>query len=88
MAEMGRRGWEFVYPEDRGVPDAVLVVGGTKRLFWLYKMRRAGVPIIYRLDGLSWLHKKKRVGLRAWLLGELRNVLMNVIRSYLATAVV
>ena len=88
MAELSCRGWEFAYPDDDVMPDAVLVVGGTKRLIWLYRMRRAGVPIIYRLDGLSWLHRKRFRGIRAWLLGEVRNLLMNIIRSYFATVIV
>ena len=53
--------WTVVYAQDRVVPDVVMVIGGTKRLGWLWRMKRKEVPIIHRLDGLAWLHRRQNV---------------------------
>lgn len=81
-------GWEIVYPEDNEIPDAILVVGGTKKILWLRKMKKLGVPIIYRLDGMNWLHNKVFQGINQWIVNELRNFLMKIIHSHFASSVV
>ncbi|MEL6931085.1 MAG: hypothetical protein AAFO95_21055, partial [Cyanobacteria bacterium J06600_6] len=70
-----KQNWEIVYAEEGRQPDAVMVVGGTRKLLWLWRMKRAGIPIIYRLDGISWLHRKKKVGVKTYVMGEVRNML-------------
>ena len=81
--------WTVVYAQDRIVPDVVMVVGGTKRLGWLWRMKQAGVPIILRLDGINWLHRKtKKISRRNIILAELRNWITALIRSRLASYIV
>jgi len=78
-------GWVVSYAEETpSAPNVVMVVGGTKRLAWLWKMKRIGVPIIYRLDGINWLHRKKKVGLKRFLLAEFRNLLNKFIHAFIA----
>ncbi len=68
--------------------DAVLVIGGTRDLRGLRSLKGRGVPIIQRLDGMNWLHRKLPTGLRHWLRAEMGNWLLNIIRTRLATGIV
>lgn len=88
-AEIRRRGWKVGYASsDCGDAHCVFVVGGTKRLFWLLKMKLRRVPIIYRLDGISWLHRRKKVSIVAYLLAEYRNFNNKLIHAFFADHVV
>lgn len=86
--ELKKRGYQISYAGESKKPDIVFVVGGTKRLFWLWIMKRKGVPIIYRLDGISWLHKKKKVGVKNFLLAEFRNWSSKIIHAILADRII
>jgi glycosyltransferase involved in cell wall biosynthesis len=68
--------------------DAVLVIGGTRRIELLWKAHRPGIPIIQRLDGMNWVHRLKRTGLRHYLRAEYGNNLLSFIRAKLADVVV
>lgn len=82
------QGWQVSYAGQCNHPDVIMVVGGTKRLRWLWKMKRSGVPIIYRLDGLAWLHRHKKVGIKQYLLAEFRNYSSKVIHAFLADHII
>jgi glycosyltransferase involved in cell wall biosynthesis len=84
-------GWKVGYAGDEAdgnLPDVVFVVGGTRQLGWLYKMKRRGVPIIYRLDGIVWLHKRTKRGAKYYLTAEFRNLSSKLIHAYLADVIV
>lgn len=68
--------------------DAVLVVGGTRQLSALRAAKGRGVPVVQRLDGMNWLHRRVRTGLRHWLRAELGNQLLATIRNQVATRIV
>lgn len=74
--------------KDTLIPDVIMVVGGTRKLAWLWGMKKKGVTIIYRLDGIGWLHKKKKVSLRYYLQAEFRNALSKTIHAFLAHKIV
>lgn len=74
-------------PADEGI-DAALVVGGTRQLVALRRMRRRGVPVVQRLDGMNWLHRRLRTGARHWLRAEFGNWLLAYIRERIATGMV
>jgi glycosyltransferase involved in cell wall biosynthesis len=80
--------WQIAYANDSVRPDIVMVIGGTKNLRWLYQMKRAGVPILYRLDGIAWLHRKQKVSWKKFLLTESRNYLSKIIHAYFADYIV
>ncbi|TLX75667.1 glycosyltransferase family 4 protein [Labilibacter sediminis] len=82
------KGWKVVYPEDNILPDAVLVVGGTKKLGWLLKLKFKKVPIVYRLDGMSWLHREPGNSFNKRFTAEVGNALMNIIRTFFASHIV
>jgi len=68
--------------------DTVLVIGGTRRLGGLLQARRAGARIVQRLDGINWLHRQTRTGVRHYLRAEANNLLVRWIRSRLADRLV
>ena len=78
-AELKNREWHLEHGQciAGNLPDVIFVVGGTRKLPWLAKMRRRGVPIVYRLDGLLWLHRLKGFGSTPskWLGAEIRNTM-------------
>lgn len=86
--ELRGNGFRIHYSNESILPDIILVVGGTKRLAWLIKMRQAGVPVIYRLDGISWIHRKKNVGLVKFLKAEYRNLSNKFIHAFLADHII
>lgn len=81
-------GHEIIYANSFKVPDIVFVVGGTKKLYWLWKLKRKGIPILYRLDGINWLHKKRKLQIKAYLVSEMRNLLNKTIHGFLADKIV
>ena len=68
--------------------DAVLVIGGTKQLLDLLRVKRNGIPIIQRLNGMNWIHRRRRTGIRHYLRAEWGNWLLSTIRSRIASTVV
>lgn len=67
---------------------AILVIGGSKRLDLLWRARRRGVRIVQRLNGMNWLHRKLKTGLKHYLRSEINNGLLAVIRSRLASCII
>ncbi len=68
--------------------DAVLIIGGTRDLPGLWRARRRGTPIVQRLNGMNWLHRFRRTGLRHYLRAEYGNRLLSFIRARLADRIV
>lgn len=68
--------------------SSVLVIGGTRDLMGLWQAKRRGVPIVQRLDGMNWLHRRLKTGVRHALRAEYGNFLLNLIRTRLANAIV
>ena len=76
--------------EDMDAPglDGVLVIGGTRQVAALWRARRRGIPVVQRLDGMNWIHRRRRTGVRHYLRAERANALLAFIRARLATHVV
>lgn len=87
-AGLAARGIEVGYDLDDAACAAVLVVGGTRQLSGLWRARRRGIPIVQRLDGMNWLHRRRHTGLRHFLRAEYGNWLLAFIRARLATSIV
>jgi glycosyltransferase involved in cell wall biosynthesis len=89
---LARRGIRVSYSLSDRPLDAVLVIGGTRHLVGLLRARRAGIPIVQRLDGMNWLHRllprSGAAGWRHYLRAEYGNRLLSVIRARLATEVI
>lgn len=88
-SELSKRGWNLCYAgQCSQIPDVILVVGGTRRLLWLLRMKLSGVPVVYRLDGLAWIHRKLKVCAKKWIQNETRNILGKMIHAFLADRIV
>ena len=87
-AGLAARGIQETYDLADRPYEAVLVIGGTRQLVGLRRAQRHGLPIVQRLDGMNWLHRRTRSGPRHWLRAELANWLLAYIRERLATRVV
>lgn len=68
--------------------DSLLVIGGTRHVGALRRARRHNIPVVQRLDGINWLHRHMRTGLKHWLRAERGNRVLAHIRSQLATRIV
>jgi glycosyltransferase involved in cell wall biosynthesis len=78
------RGIEISYDLGDTPYDAVLVIGGTRRLHRLWQVKRSGTRIVQRLDGMNWVHRVIKTGLHHWLRAEYGNFILSSIRSSLA----
>jgi len=67
---------------------AVLVIGSTRQLGDLLYAKKQGIRIIQRLDGMNWLHKRRRTGWRHFLRSERLNLQLTFIRRYIADEIV
>jgi glycosyltransferase involved in cell wall biosynthesis len=85
---LAARGIEVSYSLNDRPYDAVLVNGGTRALAGLLRAKRQGLPILQRLDGINWIHRKARTGVRHFLRSEMANLVMAYTRRRLADRVV
>ena len=81
LAGLGERGIETSFSLGEDGCASVLVVGGSRKLGALKKLRRKGVPIVQRLDGINWIHRQSSTGTRHWLRAEYGNWLLSTIRN-------
>lgn len=88
MSALAQRGVEAHHdPRDPRV-QALLVIAGTRRLGELWRAKRRGLRIVQRLDGMNWIHRRRRTGLRHYLRSEYGNLLLAFIRRFIADHVV
>ncbi len=67
---------------------ALLVVGGTKHLGSIWQARRRGIRVVQRLNGMNWIHKKRKTGWKHYVRAEYGNYNLSTIRKYLADYIV
>jgi glycosyltransferase involved in cell wall biosynthesis len=67
---------------------AVLVVGGTRKLWKLWRVKQRGVRIVQRLDGMNWMHRVEKTSLGFFLRSEINNRILAFIRRHLADYIV
>lgn len=85
-AGLARRGIRVTHdPHDEC--DALLIIAGTRHLRGILDARRRGVRIVQRLDGINWVHRKRRTGARHFLRAEYGNFLLSLIRSRIAVSI-
>lgn len=70
------------------LPDVVLVTAGTRRLLWLWRLRRRGVRVVQRLDGVHWREFLQPIGLKAKMRAYLSRADVAIIRRHLADYIV
>lgn len=87
-AGLAARGVQVCLNPDDPTCRAVLVIGGTRRIADLLVARRRGLPIVQRLNGMNWIHRRRWTGLRHYLRSEVNNALLSSIRRFLAVRIV
>jgi hypothetical protein len=83
-AGLRRRGIDFNHDPDDGC-DAVLVIAGTRHILPLFRARRRGARVVQRLDGINWIHRRRRTGTRHFIRAEYGNLILSFIRARVAT---
>lgn len=83
-AGLNARGIEITYDLDDLPYESILVIGGTRKILQLRQLKRRGIPIVQRLDGMNWIHRVIRTGGRHWIRAEYGNLILATIRSSLA----
>ena len=68
--------------------EAVLLTSTTRDLPGLLRLRRKGLRIVQRLDGINWLHRRLNTGPRHFLRAEYGNRLLALLRSRVVTHIV
>lgn len=69
--------------------DAFLVIGGPRKyLPRLMKARRTGIPVVHRLNGMNWIHKVRRCGLRYSLHAEAANLAIAFYRRFVCSKII
>ncbi len=68
--------------------DATLVIAGTKNLLQLRKARQRGQRVVQRLDGINWVHRKRRTGIKHFLRAEYGNFILSFIRRNIANKII
>ena len=85
---LAERGIETTHSLDEKSVNTALVIGGSRDLVGLWRAKRRGVRLFQRLDGINWIHRKRRTGLRHFLKAERANLLLSWIRKHLADGVI
>jgi glycosyltransferase involved in cell wall biosynthesis len=85
---LAARGISVTADLDDPAIDAVLVISGWRQLGKLWRLKRRGVPIVQRLDGINWMHRMTRFKLRYYLKAEYGNILMSYTRKRLADHII
>ena len=74
---------EVHFDADREDIDAFLVIGGPKKyLGRLLKARRQGIPVVQRLNGMNWIHRRRKTGLVYYLHSEAANLAIAFFRRF------
>lgn len=60
--------------------QVVLVMGGTRQVGALFQLKRRGVRIVQRLNGMNWIHRRANTGIKHFLRSEFNNLLLAGIR--------
>ena len=68
--------------------DAILVLGGTRKLISLWRARSRGRRIVQRLDGLNWVHRARWAGPRYTMRAIYGNANLSFIRRRLAQQII
>jgi glycosyltransferase involved in cell wall biosynthesis len=87
-AGLESRGCEITYDLLDTPYASVLVIGGTRKIPVLWWAKRRGIRIVQRLNGMNWLHRKLKTGVKHFLRAEYGNLVLRFIRSKIADHIV
>jgi glycosyltransferase involved in cell wall biosynthesis len=73
-------GIDFTYDLDSNF-DALLLIAGTRFLPRLSRVRRRGIRVVQRLDGINWVHRVKWSGVKYTVRAVYGNFMLSLIRN-------
>ena len=82
------RGISICEDINNDVFDSVLVIGGTRDLPGLWRTRKRGIRIVQRLNGMNWLHRRIKTGVKHYLRAEYGNLVLRLLRKRIADHIV
>lgn len=85
---LAAHGIEVHHDPERKDCAALLIVGGSHQFLDIYRAKQRGVRIVQRLDGMNWMHRVRKTGLRHYLRAEYYNRMLAFTRSRLADYIV
>lgn len=85
---LARRGIQTTQDPSDPRCRAALVIGATRQVGDLLRLRKRGLRLVQRLNGMNWVHRRKSTGLRHYLRAEWANFGLSFIRRWLADRVV
>ncbi len=68
--------------------QAVLVIGGTREIPSLWRVKQRGIRVVQRLDGINWIHTVRHVSLKHSLRAEYGNFILAFIRRFMADKII
>lgn len=81
------RGMDITHDMDADF-DALLVIAGTRFLPRLSRVRRRGIRVVQRLDGINWVQRVRWSGVRYTVRAEYGNFMLSLIRRRFADRVI
>ena len=85
---LAARGIETHHDPTRKDCAAILIIGGTHHVLDVWRARQRGVRVVQRLDGMNWMHKVRKTGLKHYLRAEWYNLMLSTTRRNLADHIV
>ncbi len=81
------RGIDFTYDLDSNF-DALLIIAGTRFLPSLQRVRRRGIRVVQRLDGINWVHRVRWSGVKYTVRAVYGNFILSLLRKRFADRVI
>jgi len=88
MEGLEKRGIHSHFNPGNPTTRVLLVNGGSKHLASIWKARKRGVRVVQRLNGMNWIHRQRKTGIRHYLRSEYGNWNLSFIRKHLADHIV
>jgi glycosyltransferase involved in cell wall biosynthesis len=80
-AVLSARGYNVNHDALDPANSVILVIGGTRHINVLREAKRNGVRIVQRLNGMNWVHRQTRTGVKHFFRAEVNNWILKTIRG-------
>ena len=75
---LAQRGLRSHFDPSEAGTRALLVIGGTRHLAKIWQAKRRGMRVVQRLNGMNWIHRKRKTSLKHYLRSEYGNFNLSV----------
>lgn len=80
--------WEVIYLSWKRLPNLLFIVGGSGKIFNILYCKFKGIPVILRLDGINWIHRRRKFNLVDFVRSEFQNLLIWILHRFFADYIV